>query len=387
MHRLCFGALCLLLVAAPAAATEIGTCDCSGGTCSLYVGEMDDDSDQVRDGWIHVDDCDGNGNGVAGAVFLFDPNKKMVDSARKHPFNIFFEELSHNLAVAGLEAQAELYKQEREQNIKERNERKEREGNQNYEPPNTAFGVSGLGIEASYDNFGFASDTAIGGQKRNADIYGLDIVYNRDFGDWAVLASLPVSWGRNNGAFSALDDTSLGLVVVPSYHVLYQQVHGIKLDVSAVLGYDHQWYDDISQLTSTTGAFALSDIDNPSSVEAGLMVTAGWGGDGYAVAGQVSHIDIRNLSNQSIYGCQYSETNFLLGARKRYGSFVLGLDLSYDWLHGTYDGIDDSYGKAKFSAEYRLGGGGSFRLAVNRTIDNDDYHGTGVMLSYHMRFN
>jgi len=47
-----------LAVMSPAAAVAIGTCDCTGGHCSLYVGDAADTEDQYRDGWVEVSDCD-----------------------------------------------------------------------------------------------------------------------------------------------------------------------------------------------------------------------------------------------------------------------------------------------------------------------------------------
>jgi len=254
----------------------------------------------------------------------------------------------------------------------------------NYEPPKSVFGVSGLRIDARYASVGYGADSAIGGEKRSADIYGLNLDYHHDFGRWSLLATLPVSWGSNNSVFSALDNTSLGITVVPRYHVLFPQVDGIALDVDAVLGYRHIWFDDKSKLS---GSFGLSDIDDPSSVQAGLLATIGWAKGGFSVAGQVSHVDIRNLANEAAFGSQYSVTNFVLGARQTAGPIQLGLDFSYNWLHNEDPAIDDSYGRVALSAEYPLSGGSSLRLAVDRTLDNANYHATGVMLSYNMRFN
>jgi hypothetical protein len=104
---------------------------------------------------------------------------------------------------------------------------------------------------------------------------GFAVSYSRDIGDWSYAVALPIRRTNNNKAYSALDNTQIGLVFSPTYHLFLEQVHGLTVNLGAVLGYTHTKFSDVSAIRNPTGAYKLTDFSNLDTSFAGLNASLG----------------------------------------------------------------------------------------------------------------
>ncbi|MFA5320974.1 MAG: hypothetical protein WBE75_05290 [Candidatus Omnitrophota bacterium] len=241
---------------------------------------------------------------------------------------------------------------------------------------------SGLGIAVDYAHANFSATSIINGTQRKSDVYGVTLLYGRDFGSWDYTVSLPIKNQDNNGDFDAFDNSSLGLAVLPKYHLLLQQVHGINFDVGAVLGYEYHWYKHKSKLTDSNGEFALGSFDNPSSLQAGPVARLGWKKGGTAFSGSLSYIDFRNLSGETAYGRNSALTTAGLGIQQIvWKGGIVGFNYAHNRLHNV-SSADLDYNEASILVRQAFGSGNNLSLRTSRIFSNADYRAVDTMLIF-----
>lgn len=128
--------------------------------------------------------------------------------------------------------------------------------------------VQNLGTNVSYTETKIASDSSLLGSEQKMRTVGISLNYSRDLGDWSYSIALPVRRTDNNNAYSALDNTQIGLVLSPTYHLFLEQVHGLTVDLGGVLGYTHTRFSDVSAVRASP--YNLTDFSNLDTSFAGL---------------------------------------------------------------------------------------------------------------------
>jgi hypothetical protein len=135
--------------------------------------------------------------------------------------------------------------------------------------------VQNLSSNLSNTQTKIASGASLLGSEQKMSTTGFAVSYSRDIGDWSYAVALPIRRTNNNKAYSALDNTQIGLVFSPTYHLFLEQVHGLTINLGAVLGYTHTKFSDVSAVRDPTGAYKLTDFSNLDTSFAGLNASLG----------------------------------------------------------------------------------------------------------------
>jgi len=135
--------------------------------------------------------------------------------------------------------------------------------------------VQNLSTNLSNTQTKIASGASLLGSEQKMSTTGFAVSYSRDIGDWSYAVALPIRRTNNNKAYSALDNTQIGLVFSPTYHLFLEQVHGLTVNLGAVLGYTHTKFSDVSAVRDPTGAYKLTDFSNLDTSFAGLNASLG----------------------------------------------------------------------------------------------------------------
>lgn len=222
----------------------------------------------------------------------------------------------------------------------------------------------------------------IAGQSRRDVLTSVKFYYAQDYDDWGYSVLIPVGKHENNGVFSALNSLSAGVAVMPVYHLLHQQVHGIKLDLGGVAGYQRHWLNDKSALTDPAGQYALANFDEPESWQAGALARLAWQHNGMSVHGGVSHVEVRNRTNRELFGSGSSATSADIGVRQVIAPrTVLGLDVGQHRLHRLADSVDANYGNAGLSLLF-MGKRSYWGARYQQSYGNNDYRTRQIQLMF-----
>ncbi len=252
-----------------------------------------------------------------------------------------------------------------------------------YQPPAQVDGPQrGWGLAAGYANTDFSSSIVVAGQTRKAQQLSLNFQYAQDYDDWGYLIYIPVKRMDNNGVFGALNDSSIGAAFMPTYHLLHQQVHGIKLDLAGVVGYDRHWINNKAALTNPAGSFALPAFDDPSSWQAGALARLSTQLGNTGLNAGISQINVHHLANQNLFGSNVDMTIVDLGARRRIGEkSLLGLDLAHTHLSQVGNAVDRNFGDAALLwgwTDRRR----SWQIRGGQTFSNSNYQTRSLQLSF-----
>lgn len=251
-----------------------------------------------------------------------------------------------------------------------------------YQPPARADQPArGFGVSLGYADTAFSGGTMLAGEVRQSASLSLNLSYAQDYDNWGYLVLVPIKRQDNSRAFSALDSLSLGIAVMPVYHLLHQQVHGVKLDVGAVAGYERVWLDDKAALTAPAGAFAQPSFDDPSSLQLGGTAHLAWQGGGTVLGAGLSHIAVRNLANTAQFGSNSSLTLADISASQAVaaGTF-LGLNLSHTRLHQLVGAADADYGNFALSLT-QVARRNQWGIRLDQTFGNRDYFSRSIQFS------
>jgi len=353
----------------------IGTCDCTGGTCSIYRGNGQ---------WEHVDSCSSGSSSSEGIVAAQLNGAYMAQNSAAT--ELATEKYSYEPITVTLVPNGREFK------LQEAGYGGSSSGpgygsslgHKFYQPAakDAMLTESGLGIAVDYAHANFSATSIINGTQRKSDVYGVTLLYGQDFGSWDYTFSMPIKNQDNNGDFDAFDNSSLGLAVLPRYHLLLQQVHGINFDVGAVFGYEYHWYKHKSKLTDNSGKFAFGSFDNPSSLQVGPVARLGWKKGGTALSGSLSYIDFRNLSGETAYGRNSALTTAGLGIQQIvWKGGIVGFDYAHNRLHNI-SSADLDYNEASILVRQVFGSSNSLSLRTSRIFSNADYRAVDTMLIF-----
>ncbi len=378
-----FGILFAALGNSWAGEVPVGTCDCTGGHCSVYMGGGQ---------WSSVSSCPGSSSSTSegataaaldGSYLIHNSSSSEIitlsgpgyTTIRLNPNG---REYKLSTAQYGGSSQGTLF------GYSDKGGLPEDTGSKNYKSAadDLALTESGLGVLVNHSHTNFSSRSIINGTQRKNDTFGVTFLYGQDMGNWDYTVSLPIKNQDNNGDFEAFNNSSFGLAVLPKYHLLVQQVHGISFDVGTVLGYEYHWYKHKSKLTDSSGEFAYGTFDNPSSFQIGPVALLGWQKGGTALSGKFSHVDFRNLSGEKAYGRNAALTNAGLGIEQIvWTGGSVGFDYSHSRLHNVAS-ADLDYNTAALQLRQLLGENNSLSLRMSRTFSNADYRVLDTMLVF-----
>lgn len=239
-------------------------------------------------------------------------------------------------------------------------------------------GVSGGG---AYSRTVFSDNASGLGYSRISQTGGITASYIQNFGDWGYSVVLPVTRTWDNGGYSAFDNTSVGLAVVPVYHLLFEQVEGISLDVGGVLAGQYTSYDDPSALAN--GRLGLTGFVNPSSGQVGGFVRAAKPlAAGTSLSLGAAFVEDHNFSNQGVFGGDSTIATADLGMTHRFSrALLLAGDLKSVNLNQYKWGITRHYGQGDLSLYYSLTHRASLLLHMSRTFGNSTWSTTGVAVN------
>ncbi|HWI29235.1 MAG TPA: hypothetical protein VN668_19835 [Stellaceae bacterium] len=242
--------------------------------------------------------------------------------------------------------------------------------------------IQGVGVGGVYSRTAF-SDSASGlGYSRVTQTAGITASYVQDFGDWGFTAVLPLTRSLNNSGYSAFDNTGIGLAVVPVYHLLFEQVAGVALDVGGVLGGQYTGFDDPSDLAN--GPIGLTGFENPASGQLGAFVTAA---KTVAAATRLSlgaaFIDNHNFTGEKVFGQDTSDATASLGVGQGLSSTLsLTANLSLVNLDQYKWGIDRNYGEGALALSDRLSPRDSLTLQASQTFANSAWSTTSGTVNF-----
>lgn len=240
------------------------------------------------------------------------------------------------------------------------------------EPATIQLGAidSAMRLAVEYDTTTFSGISA---GRKSSDV-ALRARYARDWDEWGLAVEVPIRHQSNSATFGNLDNTSLGVTVMPVYHLMRAGVHGLDADIGGVAGYSRHWYKGGT-------ALAVAGFDNPDYLEIGVMGALRKTTKLATMKFGVSHMlaeDQTGVSMAGRKGLGFSQLQ--AGIQVPFGyPLAAGADLGYSYVHGLPAGMDASSWKGALSLQYRgrlLNYGGE----LSRTSGNQDYRTTGFSL-------
>lgn len=128
--------------------------------------------------------------------------------------------------------------------------------------------VQNLSASLSHTQMNIAASSSLRGSEQKMHTTGIALNYSRDIGDWSYAVTLPIRHTDNNSPYQALDNTQIGVVVSPTYHLFLEQVHGLAVNLGGVVGYTHTDFSDVGALRASP--YNLTDFSNLDTSFAGL---------------------------------------------------------------------------------------------------------------------
>lgn len=128
--------------------------------------------------------------------------------------------------------------------------------------------VKNLSANLSHTQMNIAASASLRNSEQKMHTTGIALNYSRDIGDWSYAIALPIRRTDNNSPYQALDNTQIGVVFSPTYHLFLEQVHGLGINLGGVVGYTHTDFSDVATLRASP--FSLRDFSNLDTSFAGL---------------------------------------------------------------------------------------------------------------------
>ncbi len=145
--------------------------------------------------------------------------------------------------------------------------------------------VQNLSASLSHTQMNIAASSSLRGSEQKMHTTGIALNYSRDIGDLSYAVTLPIRRTDNNSPYQALDNTQIGVVLSPTYHLFLEQVHGLGVNLGGVVGYTHTDFSDVGALRASP--YNLTDFSNLDTSFAGLNAS---------LAKQLSAVARLNLS-------------------------------------------------------------------------------------------
>ncbi len=128
--------------------------------------------------------------------------------------------------------------------------------------------VQNLSGQVSHTQTNIAAASSLKNTEQKMKVSGIALNYSRDIGDWSYAIALPIRRTDNNNTYAALDNTQIGLVLTPTYHLFLEQVHGLSVNLGGVLGYTHTDFSDVAALRASP--YSLTGFSNLDTTFGGL---------------------------------------------------------------------------------------------------------------------
>ena len=128
--------------------------------------------------------------------------------------------------------------------------------------------VQNLSANLSHTQMNIAASSSLRNSEQKMHTTGIALNYSRDIGDWSYAIALPIRRTDNNNTYAALDNTQIGLVLTPTYHLFLEQVHGLSVNLGGVVGYTHTDFSDVSALRASP--YSLTGFSNLDTTFGGL---------------------------------------------------------------------------------------------------------------------
>jgi hypothetical protein len=128
--------------------------------------------------------------------------------------------------------------------------------------------VQNLSASLSHTQMNIAASASLRSSEQKMHTTGIALNYSRDIGDWSYAIALPIRRTDNNSPYQALDNTQIGVVFTPTYHLFLEQVHGLGINLGGVVGYTHTNFSDVGALRASP--YNLTDFSNLDTSFAGL---------------------------------------------------------------------------------------------------------------------
>lgn len=128
--------------------------------------------------------------------------------------------------------------------------------------------VQNLSASLSHTQTNIAASSSLRNSEQKMHTTGIALNYSRDIGDWSYAIALPIRRTDNNSPYQALDNTQIGVVLSPTYHLFLEQVHGLGINLGGVVGYTQTNFSDVGALRAIP--YRLTDLSNLDTSFAGL---------------------------------------------------------------------------------------------------------------------
>lgn len=135
-------------------------------------------------------------------------------------------------------------------------------------PTESNLTVQNLSASLSHTQMNIAAASSLRNSEQKMHTTGIALNYSRDLGDWSYAVTLPIRRTDNNSPYQALDNTQIGVVLSPTYHLFLEQVHGLGVNLGGVVGYTHTNFSDVGALRASP--YNLTDFSNLDTSFAGL---------------------------------------------------------------------------------------------------------------------
>jgi len=241
----------------------------------------------------------------------------------------------------------------------------------------------GCSLTRHYGQSSFSREGSGAGGVRGEQGFGFTMKGGISTDDWGVSVSVPVQRSVSDGGYSATDNTSYGVSVTPVYHLLREPLHGIALNLGAVLGYEYHSYDDLNKLNDPAGIFALDDYKDDQSLQMGAFFRASQHMSMNSVLSlSTAYVDHRSLENSSVVGRDNAVTTVDLGYLYNL-SDLSRFTMDMKMLHISQYSLDSAFtfGEADMNFTHKLTKNISLRAGIKRSFGNDDWTATDGMLS------
>jgi hypothetical protein len=243
--------------------------------------------------------------------------------------------------------------------------------------------VQNLSASLSHTQMNIAAASSLRGSEQKMHTTGIALNYSRDIGDWSYAVTLPIRRTDNNSPYQALDNTQIGVVLSPTYHLFLEQVHGLGINLGGVLGYTHTDFSDVGALRASP--YNLTDFSNLDTSFAGLNAS---------LAKQLSPIARLNLSvNAMAYnndggvsmgnkGSVVNSTaglNFLLTDK-----LTAGAKFNAIRLHQSSFNLTSSYQSLGANLRYAIDRRSSLTGSFDSTVGSENLDIKTYMLNYQL---
>jgi len=241
--------------------------------------------------------------------------------------------------------------------------------------------IQSVGIGGNYNRTVFSDSASGNGSARITQSAGATFAYTQDFGRWGFSASVPIMQSFSNDPYTAFDNTSVGVAVVPMYHAFLEQIHGFGLDIGAVIGFQYVGYGNTEQLKSTP--YNYTSVDNNTGGQFGILAR----GSKTVLPGTVlslgaNFVENHNLTNRDYFGGDTSLSTVDLGVVYSFGP-ILSLNGDLKSINVFPSGGSNlNYGEADVGVRANIAPRSSLQLQTSQSFGNGDWSATGVTLNF-----